>query len=150
MTALRPAEWKTWTSKRCLGRRDYHQSPWIAPADAAEFGLTVLRWWNAIQPQFCQSSEGEMPRPTYVSDTALGDVWSSLRKGGPNGLVTVVILLAWWGTAVQTVPAFTKDSCPEWGAMVQDVNRVFGEMYSTQVTLKCPAEGGEVSHSHKQ
>ncbi|RXW15578.1 hypothetical protein EST38_g10271 [Candolleomyces aberdarensis] len=140
MANLRPAEWRNWTSKGRMGRRLYEQVPIIAPAGAAEFGLTVLKWWCAIQPAFRQNAQGPIPLPTYATPGSSDDVWAPLRKGGPNGLVSVVTLLSWWGLAAQTVPEFEKDSRSEWKAMVVDVTRAFKEMTATAGFLKRPAD----------
>ncbi|KAJ2921352.1 hypothetical protein H1R20_g15743, partial [Candolleomyces eurysporus] len=140
MAGLRPTEWRSWTSKGRMGRRVYEQVPVIDPSDAAEFGLTVLKWWSAMQPAFRQNTQGLMPLPAYATPGSTSDQWSSLRKGGPNGIVSVVTLLAWWGLAAKEVPEFAKDSRSEWKAMALDVNRAFREMTATANTGKRAAE----------
>jgi hypothetical protein len=100
--ALCPEEWSKWVVKaRGPGReRSYQDSPNIS--DPAEFGTAVVKWWNAMQPPFWQTAQG-MPQPLYTPPAAdVEDAWAPLQRAGQNGLVTVILLLCWWGQSLNT------------------------------------------------
>jgi hypothetical protein len=116
--ASRPEEWSKWVVKTRGGDRPYQDPPTIT--DAAEFGHAFIKWWNAMQPVFRQAAEG-MPRPLYTPPAT--DSWASLQRAGPNGLVTVVTLLFWWGKALTTRSRWQEDSGSSWKEVVNDVAR---------------------------
>ena len=89
----RPCEWAKWTAKARNGQRCYSSTPVIK--EPAEFGHAVAKWWNDMQPAFCKGV-GVLPKNMY-DDGGDGEVWLPLQKGGPNGLLSVLTLLTWWG-----------------------------------------------------
>lgn len=120
MTATRPQEWASWTSKSRGGVRNYQCTPSIV--DAAEFGIAIQGWWNSIQPSFRKSDTG-IPTTIYSSPTGDKHTWASLRKGGPNGLISLLTLLLWWGQALAKQSQWQTDSSPDWKHMVLDVTK---------------------------
>ncbi|TFK58143.1 hypothetical protein BDN72DRAFT_739947, partial [Pluteus cervinus] len=90
---LRPAEWGAWILKTKLGLRPYESKPVIRASD--EFGMAVSTWWFDLQPAV-RRGEGNILLPIYTSDPPAPDMWAELRRGGPNGIVTFLTILAWW------------------------------------------------------
>jgi hypothetical protein len=46
---------------------------------------------------------------------------SPLQRTGPNGLVTVMTLLFWWGSSLKARSRWQDDSCASWKEAVDDV-----------------------------
>lgn len=56
-----------------------------------------MDWWKAMQPAFRESAD-PLPKEIYTIDDIKApgeDIWASLRKGGPNGFVSLMMLLIW-------------------------------------------------------
>jgi hypothetical protein len=119
--ALRPEEWLKWAAKARGHEQLYQHPPKIA--DSAEFGIAFVKWWNAMQPAFRQSPDG-MPRALYnPAATDAKDTWAQLQRAGPNGLVTVMTLLFWWGTLLKTQSHWQDDSSSSWAEAVKDITQ---------------------------
>jgi hypothetical protein len=67
-------------------------------------------WWNSVQLKWHQNPANRLPLH-IASGKSKGNM-SSVMKGGPSGLVTLLIGLKWW--------ASIRDSDPRWGLAVQD------------------------------
>ena len=90
--------------------------------------MAVMSWWHDIQPGF-RKTEGLTPADTVIPlEGETGDTWGGLRKPGPNGMLSVMTLLFWWGRAAQVVDRWEDDSRGKWRAMVVDVRRVMERM----------------------
>ena len=87
----RPEEWQQWTSKARWGVRDYSRVPHIG--DAADLGIAVTKW---------------------VSSFNLAD----FGKTGLHGMVALLTLMVWWGTAALTPLSWNSDSRPQWQELV--------------------------------
>ncbi|KAK0497916.1 hypothetical protein EDD18DRAFT_1104419 [Armillaria luteobubalina] len=83
----------------------------VYPHPPANFSNELCRWWNAMQPKWCQNETGALPLPVY--DRSLD---RTLRKGGPNGIVTVLVGLMWWGQGTLEANERTL-----WTVMVMDI-----------------------------
>ena len=61
-----------------------------------EYGTSWITWWNAMQPPWRRNPDaGSLP---LSLKTATGKQDAGvLRKSGPNGIVTTIIGLMWWG-----------------------------------------------------
>lgn len=106
---LRPAEWKTWT-----GRRAHDKPPTFD--DPEDFGIAVNAWWSSMKG--VGSSEH--------------DSREKMRKSGPNGLVSLLLLLLWWGReALKGPSAFKGDSAPLWHNVVGEVCATVEQMLRT-------------------
>jgi hypothetical protein len=82
---------------RWLLTRQYSHPPEIP--DAAAFGLEWLAWWNALQPAWRKvRTHGTLPVALDAKHSSSHNI-RSLHKGGPNGLLTVLIGLKWWRLA---------------------------------------------------
>ena len=118
--ADRPQEWKNWTAKGRNGAQPYHITPTIN--DAEEFGLACINWWHKLQPSFRHNENGPMPLPLFVQPgLEVNDVWEPLRKGGKNGLVTVLLLFSWWGQQANTVT--DSETVQRWHDAIVDLRR---------------------------
>ncbi|KAJ2936868.1 hypothetical protein H1R20_g222, partial [Candolleomyces eurysporus] len=124
----RPSEWKSWISKTRNGQRDYDHPPRVTLSSTPEFGEAIVKYWHSIQPAFRQSKDEIWPLPIYSSPDAGPDPWEPLKKGGPNGLVCIVTMLAWWGRATRMIPRYSEDPRPMWRRAVAEVDRCLGEM----------------------
>jgi len=97
--------------------RKYHVLPDVD--DVASYAEEWLSWWNNIQPKWRQSTkEGSLPLPLSVASNK-EDI-SGLRKGGPSGLLTVMIGLKWW--------ASLRDNDARWLAAVNDIRMCMEEL----------------------
>lgn len=92
--------------------------------DPAEFGIAVQKWWCDMQPSF-RKCDSLMPAAIFVNPTLSGnsDDWKDLRKGGQNGLVSLLVMLLWWGRGLARRTQWQDDSSPQWLATVVDVSR---------------------------
>lgn len=125
----RPEEWSKWTAKTWRGVRPYDKPPTID--DPADIGVAIVKWWTLMQPTFRVPDEG-LPLPVYSSPNEDGDPWSPLRKSGPNGFISLLMLMAWWGHAASTEQSEWQDnSLPLWEGLLTDIDRVLEEMIKT-------------------
>jgi hypothetical protein len=123
----RPAEWGKWIAKSSKGIQPYSSMPVIE--DPLEFGVAIVKWWHATQPAF---HHGDTLLPMAIYDTEeVGDVWAGLRKGGPNGLISLLTLLVWWGQRADTRSPWQESSLPLWKSTVLDVTRCIEKMVET-------------------
>jgi len=72
-----------------------------------------------MQPD-ARKSDTELPNSLYSLDA---DAWSPLLRAGPNGLVSVLTLVVWWGHALQARTRWQEDSQPMWFKMVNDLSK---------------------------
>lgn len=117
---LRPEEWTKWTMKGKFGVQPYHLIPDIV--SPLEFGTQVLKWWHGMQPTFCQGTHKfpmQLSKSTPPDD--IESEWAPLRKGGPNGLMSVLTLLAWWGKLAPTSTQWEDSTFDNWKTVVLDV-----------------------------
>ena len=82
-----------------------------------------------MQPEFRQSPQG-MPRPIFSSPTAADpkEAWSPLRRAGPNGLVSVLTLIVWWGQSLTARTCWQDDSSALWKQAVHDIMEVLHQV----------------------
>lgn len=139
----RPAEWGKWIAKTSKGVRPYSSTPVIG--DPLEFGIAVVKWWHSIQPAFCC---GDALSPIAIYDVhELGNVWAGLRKGGPNGLVSLLTLLVWWGQRIDTHTQWQETSLPLWKSTILDVTCCMEKMFETPRKQDLDSDGD--SHPSK-
>jgi hypothetical protein len=95
----------------------FHMLPEVD--DVAGYAEEWLSWWNNVQPKWRQSTkEGSLPLPLSVAHNK-EDI-TSLKKGGPSGLLTVMIGLKWW--------ASIHDNDSRWLAVVNDIRMCMEEL----------------------
>lgn len=104
---VRPSELSRW-----LQTRKYDNVPELECWSS--FANQWMVWWSALQPDWRPSKRrGGLPVAFQKNESRR---LSGLRKGGPNGLVTVLIGLKWW-KACEDAP---------WAAAVNDVRECIG------------------------
>ncbi|KAF9515808.1 hypothetical protein BS47DRAFT_1293386, partial [Hydnum rufescens UP504] len=85
--------------------RSIKYSPSIKPDS---FGKQWWKWWSNLQPAWRETSKGEI----IARNQDISGNWESLKIGGKNGIVAVVITLGWWGAVLDTI---ARDKS-EWNA----------------------------------
>ncbi|KAF8151296.1 hypothetical protein B0H34DRAFT_709440 [Crassisporium funariophilum] len=143
-TKSRPDEWTKWVAKSRQGVRAYDTTPPIE--DPLEFGYAVMAWWKAMQPAFRDSSD-MLPKAVYdspESESLNVDEWAALRKGGPNGMVSVMTLLVWWGQRMKIGPGsqWQETSEPHWRACIEDVHCCLEKMMPVSRKRKAKGTAG--------
>jgi hypothetical protein len=112
--------------------------------DPAEFGIAVQKWWYNIQPAF-RKSDSPLPAAIFVNpNPASEDDWKELRKGGQNGIVSLLIMLFWWGKGQAKKSQWQDDSSIQWTAMIMDVSRCL-EAIGSSIRQKGKKRKGEAS-----
>ncbi|KAF6754431.1 hypothetical protein DFP72DRAFT_1068459 [Ephemerocybe angulata] len=125
----RPEEWSQWTSKGSHGARNHNHAPFID--DPADIGIAITKWWSSIQPAF-RKSESELPKPVYDDPSITSDVWAPIRRSGANGLLSLMMLMMWWGCAAKDGPGpFREDSRGAWKGAVTDVSKTLDVLIYT-------------------
>jgi hypothetical protein len=96
--------------------------------ELAKFRHVVVKWWNDMQPAFHKGS-GVSPKNTYDDDADIdGEVCLPLQKGGPNGLLSVLTLLAWWGQCSTVRTQWEDPTDDMWKATVLDITHCLQKM----------------------
>ncbi|SJL18772.1 uncharacterized protein ARMOST_22372 [Armillaria ostoyae] len=91
-------------------------------SDIDQFSVVMVGWWNSLQPNWRQTTEG-MPLQNYAGQL------TCLRKGGQNGIVSVLFGLFWWRR--------NCDGPSEWSLLVSDVSNTFDALLNTTAPPKC-------------
>ncbi|KAK0500828.1 hypothetical protein EDD18DRAFT_1101818 [Armillaria luteobubalina] len=99
----RPSVLSHWLVNHCYN---------VYPHPPANFLNELCRWWNMMQPEWCQNAMGALPLPVY--DRSLD---RTLWKGGPNSIVAILVGLMWWGQGTLEANERTL-----WTAMVMDIH----------------------------
>jgi hypothetical protein len=63
------------------------------------------------------------------------DVWAPLQKGGPNGFISILTLLAWWGQCCAAQSHWEESTESLWNATVLDVSKTL-EMIASKTDQK--------------
>jgi hypothetical protein len=105
----RPALLTKW-----IGTRRYSNIPKIP--DVQVFADEWVRWWNSMQPKWRRNATSD-GLPMALSDGKPKDDLSTLRKGGPSGIVTILIGLKWW--------ASIRETDKRWKLAVDDIYTCF-------------------------
>jgi hypothetical protein len=76
-----------------------------------------------MQPAF-RKGNGPLPQEIYDDGAgSSGDVWAPLRKGGPNGFVSILTLLVWWGQCCVAQTRWEESTESLWKAVILDVTK---------------------------
>ncbi|KAG6871762.1 hypothetical protein C0995_000362, partial [Termitomyces sp. Mi166 len=105
-----------------------------AISNGVEFGYAVMSWWKQLQPKF-QKTLDVLLVPIYEGPENINH-WAQLCKGGPNGLVSVLTLLLWWGQALAQCSQWQEDSQPLWDGTVEDVQLCLAKMITLPTGTK--------------
>ncbi|KAI9061266.1 hypothetical protein FKP32DRAFT_1576315 [Trametes sanguinea] len=107
----RPPEIHHWL--RVL-RRVLDKPPHIE--DEAGYSVSWWKWWTGMQPDWRRrDAEGHLVRDGSGS-------WEALSQPGKNGILIVLLSLAWWRNNA------TEVTLKDWDAAVQDVGWVIKSM----------------------
>jgi hypothetical protein len=114
-----PAKERPVLLTKWIGTRRYSNIPKIP--DVQLFADEWVRWWNSIQPKWRQNKTGD-GLPMALANGKTKDDLSPLRKGGPSGIVTILIGLKWW--------ASIRNEDKRWMLAVEDISACFGAFVS--------------------
>jgi len=118
-------------SKWFQAGRKYNTIPNIT--NASQFKDEWITWWTSMQPSWRQAPvKGDLPLP--MANAKDKDDTGCIKKGGPSGLVTVLVGLKWWVSL--------QENDAMWEAAVNDLNGCF-EYWSKPVVGK-KRRGGEL------
>ena len=110
-----PAKERPVLLTKWIGTRRYSNIPKIP--DVQLFADEWVRWWNSMQPKWRQNANGDgLPMALPIGKTK--DDLLPLRKGGPSGIVTILIGLKWW--------ASIRNEDKRWKHAVEDISACFG------------------------
>ncbi|KAJ7175673.1 hypothetical protein C8R46DRAFT_863709, partial [Mycena filopes] len=115
---LRPEEVTTWIAS-ARGAR----SPRAYGAGVRSIGGYALRWmawWDSLQPAW----RGREANGRWMQDEVQpGMDWGSLSSPGPNGCLSLVAALYFWGSACEDLPGTMVEKA-DWEMAVHDVTWV--------------------------
>ncbi|KAJ7665348.1 hypothetical protein DFH06DRAFT_985513 [Mycena polygramma] len=128
-TASRPVSLEKWVrvGRGLRGTMGKGEGPDIGNVQAFEQGW--WQWWAGVQPGWREKDVGRVDRfirGGYPAPT--GETWNALRHPGPNGALSFVATLYWWGKAVWESGA-SRDS---WSEAVQEVRWVLSGLLDAE------------------
>ncbi|KAJ7847061.1 hypothetical protein B0H13DRAFT_1451866, partial [Mycena leptocephala] len=86
----------------------------------AVFGAAWRQWWAKVQPRWRAADIGRPERFLRESyPTATAENWAVIRYPGPNGALSFVATLYWWGMAVKDCGE--QEDRESWAEAVRDV-----------------------------
>ncbi|SJL13495.1 uncharacterized protein ARMOST_16939 [Armillaria ostoyae] len=101
-----PQELNEWLD----GSRQFNAGIFIS--DPSCYGAQLIDWWNHLNPAWRRSNDKSgFPQPDYSKSL------KCLRKGGRQGIVTIIFGLFWWGRACNGTEHL-------WQRMVEDVSKM--------------------------
>ncbi|KAF8197799.1 hypothetical protein K438DRAFT_1967359 [Mycena galopus ATCC 62051] len=119
---VRPQEFHDWMKEHRIFK-DYAVRP--------EFGAELFDWWKQLGPpqRWADVGEGKKKEASRKASDFFSLTWSKLFKRGRNGVVLLILGLAWWGQSICNAAA--KDglgaeavalaSDELWGLLVEDI-----------------------------
>lgn len=111
----RPEEWSQFLSKARCGIRNYQSIPNVE--DPTELGIAIVKWVKSFNP-------------------------SDFSRTGPHGIVSLLTLLVWWGTAALVPSSWNDDSRPQWHNAVQDLLGKFDQHLNVPLPSKRARDDG--------
>ena len=114
-----PAKERPILLTKWIGTCRYSNIPKIP--DVQVFADEWVRWWNSMQPKWRQNATAD-GLPMALPNGKTKDDLSPLRKGGPSGIVTILIGLKWW--------ASIHNEDKRWKLAVEDISACFGAFAS--------------------
>ncbi|KAJ7808836.1 hypothetical protein B0H13DRAFT_1668447 [Mycena leptocephala] len=133
-TVIRPAALDKWDR---AGRTRGGIANGVGPSigSVAVFDAAWWRWWAKIQPGWREKDSGKPDRwlrDTYPDATAAN--WAVMRHPSPNGALSFVATLYWWGIAVAERGG--REDRESWVEAVQDVKWLFKGLLAAEVSSK--------------
>lgn len=92
--------------------------------DSAEFGAVILKWWHSMQPKDRLLEDGALSPLNSDSVSSNVALWSLLAKAGPNSIVSLIMLMVWWGCVIATCTRYQEASQAQWVETVHDITNV--------------------------
>ncbi|KAJ7152145.1 hypothetical protein C8R43DRAFT_1127226 [Mycena crocata] len=104
--------------------------------DTNELWPRFWKWWRGLQPEERRTEDGVLTR-------TVGLDWGCIRDlSGKNGLLQVIMVLAWWGIKAHAVDG-TAEQVAEWVSATEDVCWALEEMVKEgKLSKKRAAERG--------
>lgn len=89
--------------------------------DVEEYGEQMRAWWSSLQPKWrIAGAKDSWPLGRVVPG---GENWDGVARGGANGLMVLIVALAWWFRALED-----ETSARELASMIEDVRWVLDEI----------------------
>ncbi|KAF8984122.1 hypothetical protein BDQ17DRAFT_1437145 [Cyathus striatus] len=108
------------------------KSPTYLPeVDSKLFGLEMVNWWRAIQPEWQKPKDTD----TLYRSTPEDYTWMDMEFGGSTGLCMVIMAMSWWLQA-----GFSdKNNSDSFWILVEDITWSFNQICNALqlLTLKC-------------
>ncbi|KAJ7938256.1 hypothetical protein B0H13DRAFT_1587916 [Mycena leptocephala] len=132
-TANRPAALDKWVK---AGRTHGEIGKGIGPniGAVAVFGPAWWQWWAKVQPSWHVKDRGRpnrFLRDTYPDADATSEPWAGMRHPGPNGALSFVATLYWWGMAVEE--AGEAEDRESWAEAVREVKWMVTGLLAVEV-----------------
>jgi hypothetical protein len=129
-SANRPATLEKWVK---AGRTRGDIGKGVGPniGAVAVFGAAWWRWWAKVQLSWRVEDRGRPERflrESYLEATT--EKWSVMRHPGPNGALSFVATLYWWGMAVEEEGE--REDRESWAEAVRDVKWMFAGLLAAE------------------
>ncbi|KAF8145018.1 hypothetical protein K438DRAFT_2028941 [Mycena galopus ATCC 62051] len=127
----RPEEYHDWM-KEHRHLKDYTIGP--------HFGTELMEWWQDLGPatrwENVGEAEGRQKEPSRIVTDFWSVDWGKLQKRGRNGVILLILGLAWWGQSVCNAAAgdgigageAALEALKPWQLMVDDMRWVLEEV----------------------
>lgn len=109
----RPPQLSAWIVSGRYGKRS--KKIFLSQAELDDFGVQFWNWWTFLQPGWRGVGPDKRPLPVVE----LGEDWKCLDYSGPNGWLSLLACLKWWGEGLETVDDDVKEK--DWLKAVNDV-----------------------------
>ncbi|KAL1740911.1 hypothetical protein HDZ31DRAFT_46521 [Schizophyllum fasciatum] len=126
--SLRPSPYSIWARQGA----SYYSTVDIGDIDA--FGRKFWLWWEALQPVRRVNPDGGLIAVEDFEGIIGGmEAWDGLDKCcGKDGLIQVLLLLLWWGDAINDGAGIVRpEQWLEWDMAVQDFRGILSLMMRT-------------------
>ncbi|KAF9555793.1 hypothetical protein CPC08DRAFT_642380 [Agrocybe pediades] len=127
--------------KKWMSSRKYASTPAIPNLES--FAVEWLAWWNSLQPNW-RKSDLENSLPLSYDHAEANDNLQCLRRGGPSGIMSVLVGLKWWAGLGRDGAAVS------WEAAVEDVLKCFTFQLPTNGKRKLAGENGQKKRETKK
>ncbi|KAJ6447641.1 hypothetical protein C8R47DRAFT_999749, partial [Mycena vitilis] len=118
----RPAQLSAWVRAGRGVRPPGPLGNGVGPAiqSLAVYDAEWWRWWASFQPNWRTKDSGTPGRFLREAYPQSGkDAWEDMRRPGPNGALSFVATLYWWGKEVQR--GGEREDRESWAEAVRDV-----------------------------
>ncbi|KAK7016888.1 hypothetical protein R3P38DRAFT_3202187 [Favolaschia claudopus] len=111
-------------------------------SDTRAFGEAWWAWWRGMQPMWRKPNEAStgFARDAYPGGGE--EEWKTLRFPGPNGALSLVASLFWWGRRIKSKGLSGAD-LEKWEEAVVDVTWMLGGLREAETKGGLPGPGEE-------